>query len=99
MTEQVIRHRGGGRDENGQLIPAADEPLPAIAVAPGGGYKNAQLLREGETIACTVYFALGTDVVNSDELTVRGDRYAIIVNDWRLGGRGGLEVLCKRGQG
>lgn len=101
MTEQIIRHRGAGRDENGQLTPATNEPLTAIAVAPGGGSESVERFRNGETIDATVYFTLGTDLVNSDELTVRGQRYQIIVNDWRSPwtGRGGLEVLCTRGQG
>lgn len=99
MSEQVIRHRGGGRDENGKLIPASDVPLTPIAVAPGGGSQFTEKSREGETVACTVYFRLGTDLINDDELTVRGERFPIIVNDWQLGGRGGLEVLCTRGQG
>jgi hypothetical protein len=99
VSEQVTRHRGGGRDENGQLVTATDELLQAIAVAPGGGSETIERGRDGEDIACTVYFRLGVDVVDSDELTVRGERYPIIVNVWRLGGRGGLEVLCARGQG
>ena len=100
MSEQVIRHRGGGRDEDGKLV-AAGTPvsLTAIGVAPGGGGRHVERLRDGETIACTVYFRLGTDVVDGDELTVRGERFRIIVNDWRMRGRGGLEVLCTRGQG
>lgn len=97
--ETVTRHRGGGRDENGQLITATNETLRPIAVAPGGGTQNVERLRDGETIACTVYFNLGTDIVNSDELTVRGERFRIVVNDWSLGGRGGVEVLCVRAQG
>lgn len=97
--DTVTRHRGGGRDENGQLIAATNATLRAIAVAPGGGTQKVERLRDGETIACTVYFKIGTDIVNSDELTVRGERFRIIVNDWQLGGRGGLEVLCVRGQG
>jgi hypothetical protein len=101
MSETVTRHRDGGRDENGELMGTTDESLTSIAVAPGGGSQWAERLREGETIAATVYFPLGTDVVNSDELTVRGERFSIIVNDWRSPwtGRGGLEVLCTRGQG
>lgn len=101
MTETVTRHRGGGRDENGQLIPATDEPLTPIAIAPGAGSEYAERSREGESTAYTVYFQTGTDVVNSDEITVRGDRFGVIVNDWRSPwtGRGGLEVLCTRAQG
>lgn len=101
MSEQVIRHREGGRDENGQWIPGSNTSLTSRGIAPGGGAEHAERLREGETIACTVYFSPGTDIVNSDELTVRGERYAIIVNDWRSPWTafGGLEVLCTRGQG
>jgi hypothetical protein len=103
--EPVVRHRGGGRDENGKLITATAATLSAIGVAPGaagsglgGGTERLTRARNGEDIECTVYFALGTDVVNSDELTVRGQRFRIIVNDWQ-GTPGGLEVLCTRGQG
>ncbi len=106
--EQVIRHRGGGRDENGELIPAvADEPLMAIGVAPGGssgvpgGAQRIERARTGEDISCTVYFNPGTDLVNTDELTVRGQRFRIIVNEWLSDtpSLGGLEVRCTRGQG
>lgn len=99
MSEQVIRHRGGGRDENGQWQPPADEPLTPIVVAPGGGAQYTERGRDGETVAFVVYFPTGTDLVSSDELTVRGKRFPIIVNDWRASGRGGLEVLCTMGQG
>lgn len=100
----MIRHRGGGRDENGQLTEATDTTLTAIAVAPGSGSQSGQghrqeRARSGDDTACTVYFNPGTDLINSDELTVRGKRFPIIVNDWHLSGRGGLEVLCTRGQG
>lgn len=100
-TETVIRHRGAVRDENGKLLDAVDADLLAIAVAPGGGSETAVLSRDGEDIACTVYFPLGVDVVNSDELTVRGERFHIVVNDWHVEGLdpSGLEVLCTRGQG
>jgi hypothetical protein len=100
-SEPVVRHRGGGRDENGQLKTVTDTTLLAIAVAPRGGSEDIQRERDGENIACTVYFPIGTDVVNSDELTVRGERFHIIVNDWHIPGPdvGGLEVLCTRGQG
>lgn len=99
MSEQVIRHRDGGRDEDGQWDPGGDEPLTAMEVAPGGGSKFTERARDGETVACTVYFRLGTDITNDDALTVRGERFSIVVNEWRSGSRGGLEVLCTRGQG
>lgn len=99
MSEQVIRHRGAGRDENGQLTAEADDPLTTIAIAPGAGSHYAERSRNVESTAYTVYFTPGTDVVNSDELTVRGERFSIIVKDWRLSDFGGIEVLCTRGQG
>lgn len=99
LTEQVIRHRGAGRDENGQLTTATDEPLTTIAVAPGAGSHYVEQSRDGETTAYTVYFTTGTDITNSDELTVRGERFSIIVKDWRSSSIGGLEVQCTRGQG
>lgn len=107
MTEQVIRHRGGGRDEDGKLIDTSQEssvPLTAIGVAPGWypavtSRERISDGRDGEDIGAVVYFPLGTDLVNSDELTVRGERYRIVVNEWQVQGRGGLEVVCARGQG
>lgn len=103
MSEQVIRHRGGGRDEDGKWTLGSDVSLTPIGIAPGGAAQGQRPTidqgREGEILACTVYFPVGTDIVNSDEITVRGERFNIIVNDWLLAGRGGLEVLCTRGQG
>lgn len=100
LREPVTRHRGGGRDEDGRIIPTTDTALTAIAVAPGGGFERLERGRTGEDISFTAYFDTGTDIVNSDELTVRGERFRIIVNDWRsMPILGGLEVLCKRGQG
>lgn len=102
VTETVTRHRGASRDEDGRYIPGSDAPLEAFAVAPTGGYHQVQETREGENIACTVYFTEFVDLTNADELTVRSERYAIIVNEWRPPWPsvvGGLEVLCTRGQG
>lgn len=97
-SEPVTRHRGGGRDEDGKTIPDSSTPLVAIGVAPGAGSERLARGRDIEDIAYTVYFKSGTDVVSADELTVRGQRFRIIVNDW-CGSPGGLEVLCTRGQG
>ncbi|MGA5467172.1 hypothetical protein [Mycobacterium sp. NPDC050041] len=99
MTEQVIRHRGGGRDENSELTPATDDPLTPIVIAPGGGSEFVERGRDGESTAYTVYLPLGTDIKNTDELTVREQRFSIVVNDWNVSGRGVVEVLCNRGQG
>lgn len=99
MSETVTRHRGAHRDGDGKWHEGGDAALKCLEIAPGGGSRYNDRLREGETIACTVFFALGTDLVNEDELTVRGERYQIIVNEWRSRSRGGLEVLCTRGEG
>lgn len=98
----VTRHRGRVRDENGGFT-AESSPvvLMAIGVAPGGGTDQTARERTGEDIACTVYFPPGTDVVNGDELTIRGQRFKIVVDDWQLPetSTGGLAVQCVRGQG
>lgn len=101
LAEPVTRHRGGGRDENGELVASAETTLVATAVAPGDGSDRTARARTGEDIACTVYFPTGTDIVNDDELTVRGQRYQIVVNEWLPSETcsAGLEVLCRRGQG
>lgn len=96
MTEQVIRHRGASRNDDGEWVGGSDDPLTAMQVAPGTGSQYAERSREGESTAYTVYFPNGVDIKSSDELTVRDERFAIIVNDWRPAG---LEVLCTRSQG
>lgn len=100
MSEQVIRHRGRTRDENGKLTPEVpDVPLTPIVIAPGGGSEFVERGRDGESTAFTVYLPRGTDIKNSDELTVRDERFSIVVNGWDVEGRGIVEVLCNRGQG
>ena len=43
VSEQVIRHRGRSRDENGKLTPAVpDLPLTPLEIAPGGGSKTVE---------------------------------------------------------
>ena len=100
-NEPVIRYRGGVRDENGQFTTETAHTLLAIAVAPTGGSDRVERARSGEDVDCTVYFPMGTDIVNGDELTVRGKRFQIVVNDWKIDDNpvGGMEVLCIRGQG
>lgn len=101
MSESVVRHRGARRDEDGKLIPASDVTLKAFAVAPAGGSHYGGRGRGGRVAKTTVYFTRQVDLVSDDELTVRGERYQIVVNPWRSpwSGRGGVEVLCDRGQG
>ena len=95
--EPVIRHRGGGWDEDGKLIPSTTTTLKARKVAPGASSRWTARDHEGLCVALTVYFTSHVDLVNTDELTVRGERYQIVVNQWDLG-RGLFEVLCTRGE-
>ena len=95
--ESVTRHRGGGRDEDGKIIPVTSTALTARKVAPGASSRWTARDHEGLSVALTVYFTSGVDLVNTDELTVRGQRYQIVVNEWDLG-RGLVEVLCTRGE-
>lgn len=101
-SESVIRHRGSVRDEDGKFT-SESQPvtLTAIAVAPGGGSDRTAKGRNGEDVDCVVYFAPGVDIVNGDELTVRGERFQVVVNDWQISSTdtGGVEVLCVRSQG
>lgn len=98
-----MRHRSSGRDEDGNYVPGTDGTLEAFAVAPGGGQHMVNVGRDGEDVAAVVYFTDFVDLTSADELTVRGERFQIVVNEWRspwpAGIRGGLEVLCTRGQG
>lgn len=101
MSEQVVRHRGAVRDEDGRIVAAAsDETLTAFEVAPGGSSRSSERARDdGLVVAHTVYFIEAADLRNDDELTVRGERWRIVVNVWAFGGFDGREVLCTRGQG
>lgn len=99
MAEQVTRHRGGYRDDDGKFVAGSDATLYAWSVAPGGSARYTERAREGLSVSFTVYFTRPVDLTNDDELTVRGERYQIIVNEWRKGQVDGREVLCTRGQG
>jgi hypothetical protein len=101
MSEQVVRYRGAVRDEDGKLLPESTATFTAKAVAPGGGNHRVERGRDGADIDSIIYFDDAPDIRNDDELLVRGRRMRVIVNEWRSPwtGRGGLEVLCVRGQG
>lgn len=101
MSETTIRHRGGGRDEDGKWVAGSNDALEAFAVAPGGGAEYGARGRSGEAVSAVVFFVPPVDLTNDDELTVRGTRYRIVVNAWRSPrtGRGGLEVLCSSAHG
>lgn len=101
MSETVIRHRGGGRDEDGAVLPSSATPLPAKAVEPQAGSRVTRRAGNGLRVQCVVYFVGPVDLTDDDELTVRGQRYQIDVGVWRSPwtSRQGVEVLCTRGEG
>ncbi|WP_448222454.1 hypothetical protein [Gordonia iterans] len=99
MSESVIRHRGGKRDEDGKLIGASSTTISVFAVAPGGGTDYAERAREGETVDFVVYSTRPVDITSDDELTVRGKKCTVVVNEWRFGGFDGREILCTRSAG
>lgn len=101
MSETVIRHRGGGMDGDGNPIPSTDIPLEATAVAPGATAEYLDRGRNGQRVEYSVYFYPAVDLVNDDELTVRGDRYLMQVEQWRSPRtrRTGTVALCSRGEG
>jgi hypothetical protein len=103
VTETVIRHRGGGMDEDNNPIPGTDEPLEAVGVAPGANPEYLDRGRNGQRVEYSVYFMPAVDLTGADELTVDGQRYEIAVEQWkpRAGRRGrtGTLALCSRGEG
>lgn len=103
MSITVIRHRGGGYDDNGDPIPHTDTELQALGVAPGANPGAAERGRNGQRVECSVYFSPAVDLTGSDELTVDGQRYEIAVEQWRpradRSGRTGTVALCSRGEG
>ncbi|MFE3196261.1 hypothetical protein ACFXHA_45200 [Nocardia sp. NPDC059240] len=104
MSASVIRHRGGGFDDEGNPIPSTDTGLVALAVAPGAAPAYLDRGRNGQSVSISVYFRPAVDLLSTDELTVDGIRYQIDVQQWapRRGGparRAGTLALCSVGKG
>ncbi|MFI6368922.1 hypothetical protein ACIBG0_40125 [Nocardia sp. NPDC050630] len=101
MSVTVIRHRGGGMDDDGNPVPGADTPLTAKAVAPGANPDMIDRGRDGQRVECTVYFEPEVDLTGADELTVAGQRYRLAVEPWSSpwSSRTGTVALCSRGEG
>ncbi|WP_067573689.1 phage head completion protein [Nocardia acidivorans] len=103
MSEIVIRHRGGGFDDDGNPVPASDVELVAAAVAPAAAPAYLDRGRNGAKVSVSVYFRPAVDLTRNDELTVDGVRYRIEVQQWkpRRGGacRAGTLALCSTGEG
>lgn len=104
MSVTVVRHRGGGFDDDGNPIPSADAELVALVVAPGAAPAYLDRGRNGQTVSVSVYFRPAVDLKNDDELTVDGVRYQIEVQQWRprrsgSARRAGTLALCSTGEG
>lgn len=104
-TEVITRYRAtdGGFDENGDPVPgdAAPVSLTPVFVAPGATNEVDAVGRDGESVEYTVYFRRGEDVLDGDELEIRGVRYRARIRDWvsPKTGFGGLEVLATMRRG
>lgn len=104
-AETIVRHRtSSGRDDNDDpiavVVPALE--LVPLGIAPGASSEVDGVGRDGETVEFTVYLRHGADVLDGDELEIRGKRYRARVKVWRnqrRPGAGGLEVFATLGRG
>ncbi|MET9286499.1 hypothetical protein [Nocardia beijingensis] len=101
MSENVIRHRGGGLDDDGNPVPWGDTTLTVRAVAPGATAEYVDRGRDGDRVEFSIYHVPELDITNRDEVTVRGRRCRVQVEQWRSPhtGRTGTVVLCSSGEG
>ncbi|UOK18005.1 head-to-tail stopper [Gordonia phage Santhid] len=108
--EPIIVHRGPRYDRFGNTIDGGDVTVRGV-VAPGAASRWAESVRDGRSIAYTVFItgqprdiATG-DVVTitpEDLVTIRDAReLSIVVNDWRSPwtARRGLELVALGGVG
>ena len=98
MTETVVlRHSADQEwDSDGNPVAPGDPvPLQAIEVAPGNELLTYGIGADLSDVAYTVYFELGTQVADDDELEVRGDHCLAKVALWDSSGLGGLAVLAR----
>ncbi|WP_029931095.1 hypothetical protein [Nocardia otitidiscaviarum] len=101
MTETVTRHRGGGLDSDGNPMAWVDTPLTVRAVAPGATVEYVDRGRDGDRVDFTIYHVPELDITNRDEVTVRGRRCRVQVEQWISPhtSRTGTVVLCSSGEG
>jgi hypothetical protein len=101
MAEPVTRWRGGGFDRDNNPVAWTSSALTAFAVAPGATEEYKDRGRNGDTVEYTVYFRPAVDLVNDDEMTVRGDRFAVQVEQWvsPYSSFTGTVALCTSGRG
>lgn len=98
--ETIRRLRSdGGWNEDGDPI-VVDNPeltLTPIAIAPGATNEVDAVGRDGESVEFTVYLEHGSDVLDGDELEIRGRLYRARVRTWRPQWDpqfGGMEVVA-----
>ena len=101
MSETVIRHRGGGMDDDGNPVPWVDTAIVVRAVAPGATAEYVDRGRNGQRVEYSIYTTPAVDITNEDEVTVRDRRFLVQVEDWRSPRtrRTGTVVLCSSGEG
>mgnify|MGYP001176982780 CR=1 FL=1 len=104
IRESVTRYRRvqSGADAYGTPIyTRTATALPPALFAPGGVSEPIEPGREPVVTEPTLYWPHNwPDVIASDELEVRGKRYAVIGEpaDWRGSSVGGLVVKLKRAE-
>ncbi|MEU0871647.1 hypothetical protein [Nocardia brasiliensis] len=106
MSETVTRHRGGGLDSDNNPIPWVDTVLTVTAVAPAAvaavaNFEYVGRGRDGDRVEYAIYHVPALDITNRDEVTVRGRRCRVQVEQWRSPhtGRSGTVVLCSSREG
>lgn len=101
MSETVIRHRGGGMDADNNPIGWVDATLTVHAIAPGASAEYVERGRDGDRIEFSIYHVPELDITDRDEVTVRGRRCRVRVEQWKSPhtSRTGTVVLCSSGEG
>lgn len=98
--ETITRLRtGGGWDENGDpiIVDTPELTLTPIAIAPGATNEMDAVGRDGEQVEFTVFLEHGSDVLDGDELVIRGRTFRARVRVWKPQWDptfGGMEVVA-----
>ncbi|MGX7727595.1 hypothetical protein [Rhodococcus sp. 5G237] len=98
--ETITRVRSdGGWDENGDpiVIENPELTLVPLGIAPGATNEMDAVGRDGELVEFTVFLEHGADVIDGDELLIRGGSYRARVRTWRPQwdpSFGGIEVVA-----
>lgn len=98
MSETVtLRHSAAEEyDSDGNPVEAGDPvELTPLEIAPGNSLVRYGIGADLDDVAFTVYFDLGTQIADDDELEVRGKHCLARVGLWDSTGLGGLAVLAR----